>query len=328
MSGGAVVTPLHMESTRVAFLEALTALMESDPKVVVVFADSVKVFRATEEFLHRFAGRVFDVGIAEQNAVATSAGLAVCRLTVFTCTYAGFLTMRACEQIRTFVAYPGLDVKFIGANAGIFGGEREGVTHQFFEDLAIMRSIPGVTVVVPADASEVRQAVPVLARTHGPAYLRIGSGRDPVVFDPPASFELGKVRLLRDTGTEFVVLANGYLLMRAMEAADRLQSEGICGRVAEVHTLRPLDVEGLVQILRESPLAVTVEDHQVNGALGSAVAEVIGEHGVGRLVRLGLQDVFPESGDAFALLDRYRMGISDIVQVVHKLRGNSAKSQS
>ncbi len=316
------MSDIRMESTRVAFLETLTDLMERDPKTVVVFADSVKVFRATADFLQRFAGRVFDVGIAEQNMVATAAGLATCGLTVFVATYAGFITMRACEQVRTFVGYPGLNVKFIGANAGIFGGEREGVTHQFFEDLAIVRSIPGVTVVVPADAAEVRQATRAIAAAEGPAYLRIGSGRDPVVVDPPRPFELGKVRRLDDHGRDFVIFANGYLLRRSLDAAARLLSQGLRGRVVEVHTLRPLDVEGIARVLEESPAAVSVEDHQVNGALGSAVAEVIAERGRGRLVRLGLQDVFAESGDAFGLLDRYGLGVADIVRAVERVAGS------
>lgn len=314
---------VRMESTRVAFLETLTALMERDPRTVVVFADSVKVFRATAEFLQRFAGRVFDVGIAEQNMVATAAGLAACGLTVFAATYAGFITMRACEQVRTFVAYPGLNVKFIGANAGIFGGEREGVTHQFFEDLAIVRSIPGVTVVVPADAAEVRQATRAIAAVEGPAYLRIGSGRDPVVVEPPRPFALGKIRRLDDHGRDFAIFANGYLLSRSREAAVGLKAQGLCGRVVEVHTLRPLDVAGIAWVLEESPAAVTVEDHQINGALGSAIAEVIAEGGAGRLVRLGLQDVFPESGDAFGLLDRYGLGVKDIVRAVERVAGRA-----
>lgn len=232
--------------------------------------------------------------------------------------------MRACEQVRTFVAYPGLNVKFIGANAGIFGGEREGVTHQFFEDLAIVRSIPGVTVVVPADAAEVRQATKAIANVNGPAYLRIGSGRDPVVVDPPRPFELGKIRTLEDHGRDFVIFANGYLLQRSLEAAVALQSQGLNGRVVEVHTLRPLDVESIARVLAESPAAVTVEDHQINGALGSAIAEVIAERGTGRLVRLGLQDVFPESGDAFGLLDRYGLGVRDIVSTVERVVNTAA----
>jgi transketolase len=174
-------------------------------------------------------------------------------------------------------------------------------------------------VVVPADAAEVRQATRAIALARGPSYLRIGSGRDPVVVDPPRPFELGKVRRLDDHGRDFVIFANGYLLQRSLEAAAQLRSQGLCGRVVEVHTLRPLDADGIAQVIEESPAAVSVEDHQINGALGSAIAEVIAEHGRGRLVRLGLQDVFPESGDAFGLLDRYGLGVRDIVQAVERV---------
>lgn len=304
---------VKMESTRVAFLQGLIDVMRENPKAVVVFADSVKVFRATEEFTTEFKGRVFDVGIAEQNAVDVAAGMASCGLMPFVATYAGFITMRACEQVRTFVAYPGLNVKFVGANGGIYGGEREGVTHQFFEDLGILRSIPGITIVVPADAQGVRQATRAVARLNGPAYIRVGSGRDPVVFDSEQAFEIGKIRVLRDGGSDVALFANGPLLGRCLEAADLLQQDRIQATVAEVHTLRPLDWAGILKIMKKTRAAVTVEDHNVNGALGSAVAEVIAENGCGRLARIGLQDVFPESGEGFALLDHYKMGVKDIV---------------
>ena len=304
---------VKMESTRVAFLQGLIDVMRENPKAVVVFADSVKVFRATEEFTTEFKGRVFDVGIAEQNAVDVAAGMASCGLMPFVATYAGFITMRACEQVRTFVAYPGLNVKFVGANGGIFGGEREGVTHQFFEDLGILRSIPGITIVVPADAQGVRQATRAVARLKGPAYIRVGSGRDPVVFDSEQAFEIGKIRVLRDGESDVALFANGPLLGRCLEAADLLQQDRIQAIVAEVHTLRPLDSAGILKIMKKTRAAVTVEDHNVNGALGSAVAEVIAENGCGRLARIGLQDVFPESGEGFALLDHYKMGVKDIV---------------
>jgi len=304
---------VKMESTRVAFLHGLIDVMRENPKAVVVFADSVKVFRATEEFTTEFKGRVFDVGIAEQNAVDVAAGMASCGLMPFVATYAGFITMRACEQVRTFVAYPGLNVKFVGANGGIFGGEREGVTHQFFEDLGILRSIPGITIVVPADAQGVRQATRAVARLKGPAYIRVGSGRDPVIFDSEQAFEIGKIRVLREGGSDVALFANGPLLGRCLEAADLLQKDRIQATVAEVHTLRPLDSAGILKIMKKTRAAVTVEDHNVNGALGSAVAEVIAENGCGRLARIGLQDVFPESGEGFALLDHYKMGVKDIV---------------
>lgn len=185
-----------------------------------------------------------------------------------------------------------------------------------------------MTVVVPADAAEVRQATNAIARVAGPAYLRIGSGRDPVVVDPPRPFELGKIRQLTEHGRDFVIFANGYLLQRSLDAAGQLASQGLRGRVVEVHTLRPLDSDGIARVLAESPAAVSVEDHQINGGLGSAVAEVIAERGTGRLVRLGLQDVFPESGDAFALLDRYGLAIQDIVQAVEKVAGDVATAKA
>ncbi len=308
-----------LESTRVAFLQGLIDVMRANPKAVVVFADSVKVFRATEEFTTEFKGRVFDVGIAEQNAVDVAAGMASCGLMPFVATYAGFITMRACEQVRTFVAYPGLDVKFVGANGGIFGGEREGVTHQFFEDLGILRSIPGITIVVPADAQGVRQATKAVADLKGPAYIRVGSGRDPVVFDSELAFEIGKIRVVRDGGSDVALFANGPLVRRCLEAADLLQKERIQATVAEVHTLRPLDTAGILEIMKKTRAAVTVEDHNINGALGSAVAEVIAENGCGRLARIGLQDVFPESGEGFALLDHYKMGVGDIVAAAKRV---------
>lgn len=308
-----------LESTRVAFLQGLIDVMRANPKAVVVFADSVKVFRATDEFTAEFKGRVFDVGIAEQNAVDVAAGMASCGLMPFVATYAGFITMRACEQVRTFVAYPGLDVKFVGANGGIFGGEREGVTHQFFEDLGILRSIPGITIVVPADAQGVRQATKAVADLKGPAYIRVGSGRDPVVFDSELPFAVGKIRVVRDGGSDVALFANGPLVRRCLEAADLLQKERIQATVAEVHTLRPLDTAGILEIMEKTRAAVTVEDHNINGALGSAVAEVIAENGCGRLARIGLQDVFPESGEGFALLDHYKMGVGDIVAAAKRV---------
>ncbi len=300
-------------STRTACIAALADLMETDASVAVVFADTTKIFHAPDAFLRKFRDRIFDVGIAEQNAVGVAAGLAACGLKVFVASYAGFITMRACEQVRTCVAYPALDVKFIGANGGLMGGEREGVTHQFIEDLSILRTMPGFTVVVPADANQAGLATRALAGLSGPAYLRVGNGRDPVVYDPPISFELNKIRIVRDGGTDVALFANGFLIRRCLEAAEQLCVLGIHARVVEVHTLRPLDLAGILAVLSTTGAAVAVEDHSIIGGLGSALAEVIAEHGSGRLARVGVRDVFPESGEGLDLLDRYGMSTSDIV---------------
>ena len=209
---------MKQESTRIAVTETLMELAGKDPDIVLVCSDSLLVIKA-KPYVDKYPERFIDVGIAEQNAVCCAAGLASCGLVPFVATYAGFLTMRACEQVRTFVAYPGLKVKLIGANGGIGAGEREGVTHQFFEDIGILRTIPRITIVVPADASQVREAVKAVAYTNGPAYVRIGSGRDPVVFQDPVPFSLGKVRVLREEGSDVSIFANGFVLPRALRAA-------------------------------------------------------------------------------------------------------------
>lgn len=308
---------MKMENTRVAFTETLMELAAADPNVCFVSSDSVKVVRA-DPFVDKYPDRSYEVGIAEQNAVGLAAGLASCGMTPFFATYAGFITMRACEQVRTFVCYPGLNVKLVGANGGIAAGEREGVTHQFFEDVGILRTIPGMTIVVPADASQVRHAIRAVAKTPGPAYIRIGSGRDPVVFENDCPFELGKVRILREYGKDVALFANGFILNRVLEAADQLKAAGTGATVVEVHTLRPLDVSGITAVLKKTKAAVSVEDHNINGALGSAIAEVIAEDCPCPLTRIALRDVFPQSGHPEPLLDYYHIGVKDIVEAAKR----------
>ena len=305
-------------STREAFIAGLMDVAPDDPKLCLVFADSLKAARATP-FTEKYPGRWFDVGICEQNAVAFSAGLASTGLKPFFNTYAGFITMRACEQVRSFVAYPHLNVKFVGLNGGIYGGEREGVTHMVFEEFGILRSIAGMEIVVPADAGQVRKATRALAKRDGPAYMRIGSGREPVIFDDSMDFEFGKARVLREYGTDAAIFAVGPILKRAILAAEALAKEGIKTTLVEVHTLKPLDADTIAGILRKTRAAVTLEDHNINGGLGSAVAEVIAEREPATLVRLGLQDVFAESGDAELLFDRYQMGAPHVIEAVKQV---------
>jgi len=307
----------RLGNTRIAFIEALTEVVEHDPRAVLVCADSVLVVKA-RPFVQRHPDRFIDVGIAEQNAVACAAGMAACGLVPFVATYAGFITMRACEQVRTFVAYPGLNVKLVGANGGISAGEREGVTHQFFEDLGIMRAIPGITVVVPADDAQVRQATHAIFKTPGPAYMRIGSGRDPVVDCDPVPFELGKVRILLDHGRDVALFANGFVVNRALQAAEALRHEGIRPIVVDVHTLKPLDQEAVVRILKQTGAAVTVEDHNIIGGLGSAIVELSAEECPVPVIRVGLRDIYPRSGEPDALLDYFHIGVKDIVEAAKK----------
>ncbi|HOB08510.1 MAG: transketolase C-terminal domain-containing protein [Limnochordia bacterium] len=318
---------MQYSSTREAFINSLTELAGRNRKIVLVCADSAKVIRA-DGFADRFPERFIDVGIAEQNAVACASGMASCGLVPFVATYAGFITMRACEQVRTFAAYPNLNVKMVGANGGIGAGEREGVTHQFFEDLGILRTIPGVTIVVPADASQVGKAVEVIADIPGPAYIRIGSGRDPVVFDEDLPFELGKIRILKAYGEDVAVFVNGHAIPRALAAAEGLKALGIKAMVVEVHTLKPLDSEAIADVLKLTGAAVTVEDHNIIGGLGSAVAEVIAERAPVPLSRIGIEDRFPESGDAEQLMDAYGLSVDDIMDACRRAVGRKERRSS
>lgn len=311
-------------STREGFIAGLMEAAAADPKVCLVFADSLKAARATP-FTEKFPDRWFDVGICEQNAAAFSAGLASTGLKPFFNTYAGFITMRACEQVRSFAAYPHLNVKFIGLNGGIYGGEREGVTHMVFEEFGILRGIAGMEIVVPADAGQARKATVALAKREGPGYMRLGSGREPLIYEDSVPFEFGKARIVREYGADVAIFAIGPILKRAILAADALAKEGIKTTLVEVHTLKPLDIETVAGVLRQTRCAVTLEDHNINGGLGSAVAEVIAEREPASLIRLGLRDVFAESGDAELLFDHYGMGTPHVCDAVRQLLTRKAR---
>ena len=239
------------KSTRTAFVGALEELFRQDERVVMVSADSVAVFRAGE-LKKKYPNRIVEAGIAEGSAVMIAAGLASAGFKPYVCAYAGFLTMRALEQMRTFVAYPHLEVKFFGANAGMCAGEREGVTHQFFEDLGIMRSVPGFTVFAPSDADDTFDMVKLAYSTNGPVYCRIGSGRDPVV---------GRDRVLRSFGNDALVIGCGAPLAAACEAADELQKESIGITVLNNRVIKPLDETFLADYLTKAEKIITVEDH-------------------------------------------------------------------
>lgn len=292
----------ELSSTRTAFVEALTELIEKDDRVVMVSADSVAVFRAAG-LQKRYPDRIVECGIAEGSAVMIAAGLASAGMKPFVCAYAGFLTMRAVEQMRTFVAYPHLDVKFFGANAGMCSGEREGVTHQFFEDVGIMRAVPGFTVLAPYDAEDTKQMVFKAYETDGPVYCRIGSGRDPVV---------GGGFVKREYGSDALIIGCGAPLADAAEAADDLKAEGINTTVLGVNVIKPLDEKALMPYIEKAGKVITIEDHNIFGGLGSAVCEIAGR----KVTRLGLQDIYPESGTAQELKVKYGIAAGDVIKAV------------
>lgn len=301
-----------VKSTREAAMKAILELARQDEKIVIVSPDAVAAARAVP-FQKEFPDRVIEVGIAEQDAVDVAAGLATTGMKPIVISYAGFLTMRACEMIRTFVAYPGLNVKFIGLNGGMLGGEREGVTHQFYEDVGILRSMPGVKIITPADAGQAYQAAHAMMEQDGPVYLRLGSGREPEVFPDETPFTFGKVREVIHNGDDVAVFASGFIMDRAIEAVGRLEEEGIHATLVDVSTVKPLDSKGVAAVLEKCDCAVAVEDHNYFGGMSSAICEVACHFHPCKVRRLGLRDVYPRSGKAAELLDAYGLSVQDIV---------------
>lgn len=300
------------KSTREAAMKAILELAEQDEKIVIISPDAVAAARAVP-FQTKYPERVIEVGIAEQNAVDVAAGLATTGMKPIVVSYAGFLTMRACEMIRTFIAYPGLNVKLIGLNGGMLGGEREGVTHQFYEDLGILRSMPGVKILTPADAGQAYQAAKAMMDVDGPVYLRLGSGREPEVFPDGTPFAFGKIREVLHYGDDVAVFASGFIMDRAIAAVEQLKSEGIQATLIDISTLKPLESKAVAAVLQKCNCAVAVEDHNYFGAMSSAVCEVACHFHPCKVRRLGLRDVYPRSGKAAELLDAYGLSVQDIV---------------
>jgi transketolase len=298
--------------TREAFAAAMMTLAAEDKKYLVVLADTKNGLRLNH-FGSVYPERIVEAGVAEQNAVNMAAGIAAEGLVPFVASYAGFVIMRACEQVRTFVAYSNLNVKLVGCNGGLVGGEREGPTHQFYEDIAIARAIPNMVVVSPCDAHQAYQATLALGKINGPAYLRLGSGREPVVTGPEDEFELGKARVLVDYGDDIAIFACGYIMERALRAARELHEMGVEATVVDVHTIKPLDTETIVTVLSKTKAAITYEDHNIIGGLFSAVSEVSARYVGARVIPIGIRDVFAESGKPDDLLAKYKMDVPDII---------------
>ncbi|MCI8598965.1 MAG: transketolase [Lachnospiraceae bacterium] len=309
---------MSYKGTREAFSVALTELATIDERIVFVSSDSLKAMRAVA-FAEKFPEKYIECGISEQGSVDVAAGLAACGQIPFVGTYAGFLTMRACEQMRTFVAYPNLNVKFVGINAGLVGGEREGVTHQFYEDLGILSSIPNVTIFTPADAQQTYEAVKASIEINGPVYIRAGSGREEDIYPAGTPFAEEGFRVLRDYGKDLLICASGFILNRVIASAELLQKEGIHATLADVNILQNRSPEKLIELLKKFDRVLTVEDHNVNGGLGSYICTLACEHHPMYVERMGLKDTFGESGGAEELADAYGFSPENIGKQVHKL---------
>lgn len=301
------------QATREAYGKALAELGQVNKDLVVLDADLSKSTK-TAEFAKVFPDRFINVGIAEQNMACVAAGLATVGKTVFCSSFAMFAAGRAFEQIRNSIAYADLPVTVAATHSGVSVGE-DGATHQAVEDIAIMRSIPGMTVVVPCDGRETKKAVAALAAFDKPAYLRLGRLSVETVTEDSTSFEIGKGVILRD-GKDAVVIACGLMVQEALQAAEALQAENIDVAVVDMHTIKPLDNELVIRMAKQCGAVVTAEEATVMGGLGSAVAEVLAENAPVPMARIGVQDAFGQSGKPAQLLEFYHLTADDIAAKV------------
>lgn len=313
--GGAVGSLSELIATRVAYGKALPEIGERYPAVVVLDADISKSTN-TFYFARRFPERAFNFGIAEQNMMCAAAGLATMGKIPLVNTYAVFASMRACEQLRTFVAYPKLNVKIIVSHGGLAVGW-DGVTHQGTEDLSIVRSIPNVAIVSPADATATVKLLPQVIERPGPVYFRLGRNPTPIIYCEDERFELGKAKIIRE-GKDAAIIATGLMVVESLKALDLLEKDGISARLVDMHTIKPLDVEAIIAAAKETGAIVTAEDNQYMGGLGSAVAETLVENCPVPMERIGLRDTFGESGDPDALFEKYGMSARHIAEAVKR----------
>ncbi|MBR4581378.1 MAG: transketolase family protein [Lachnospiraceae bacterium] len=301
-------------ATRESYGNALVELGKENDKIYVLDADLAGATK-TGVFKKAFPDRHIDCGIAEGNMMGIAAGLATTGLIPFCSSFAMFATGRAYEQVRNSIGYPHLNVKIGGTHAGVTVGE-DGASHQCNEDIALMRNIPGMVVMCPSDDIEARACVKAAAEYVGPVYMRFGRAVVPVINDrPDYKFEIGKGILLKE-GKDVSIIATGVCVSEALIAAETLAAEGIDAEVINIHTIKPLDKELVLASAKKTGKVVTVEEHSVIGGLGSAVADVLAESGAGILKKIGVQDVFGESGTARELLHKFKLDAEGITEGV------------
>ena len=303
-------------ATREAYGKALVELADKYD-YVVLDADLAEATK-TVMFKKAYPDRFFDCGIAEGNMISVAAGLAAAGKMAFASSFAMFAAGRAFEQVRNSIGYPHLNVKIGATHAGITVGE-DGATHQCLEDIALMRTIPGMTVINPADAVEAKAAVEAAMQTYGPFYLRFGRFACPIVTEGH-KFEVGKGMQLRD-GKDVTIIATGFMVHLALEAAETLAAEGIDARVINIHTIKPLDKEIILKAAKETGAIVTAEEHSIIGGLGSAVAETICEGCPVPMLRVGVEDRFGKSGKVPPLLEEYGLTAANIADKVRAVVG-------
>lgn len=305
-----------MIANRVAYGDTLIELAKEDPNIVVVDADVGKS-TGTIQFKKVFPERFIDIGIAEQNMIGVAAGLASCGKIPFAASFGVFTSMRAVEQLRNAVCYTKLNVKVAGTHAGLETGQ-DGATHQAIEDMAIIRSIPNIRLLVPASPNATRKLTRLAAELDGPVYLRFGKDPAEEFYPDDESFPLGGSKKLRE-GNDAAIFACGNMVPVALEAAAILQTKGKQVRVVDMYSIKPMDDSAVVSAARETKGIVTIEDHSIVGGLGGAVSEIVTEKAPVKVVRLGLKDVFGRSGDTKGLHQLYGLTADSLVEAVLSL---------
>ena len=300
-------------ATREAYGQALVELGDLRDDIVVLDADLSKSTK-TGEFAKKFPKRFFNMGIAEQNLVGAACGLSTTGKVPFVSTFAVFATGRAFEIIRNSVCYPNLNVKICATHAGITVGE-DGASHQSIEDISIMRSIPNMTVLVPADGIETKKMIFEITKSMGPVYVRLGRSSLPTIFNEDYNFEIGKGTIIRE-GTDATIIACGIMVNEALNASKQLEAEGINVRVVNMSTIKPIDKELIIDSARKTGAIVTAEEHSIIGGLGSAVSEVVTEECPVIVKKIGVNDVFGQSGTPSELISAYGLTADNIIKKV------------
>lgn len=306
-------------ATRVAYGKALAELGRRDQRVVALDADLSKS-TMTAFFAEEFPERFFNMGIAEQSLMGTAAGLALSGKIPFASTFAIFATGRAYEPVRNAIAYPRVNVKIAATHAGLTVGE-DGASHQAVEDIALMRSVPNMTVIVPADAEETKQAVYAVAAYNGPVYLRLGRPAVPLIYDSSYNFQIGRAHRLR-SGKDAAIIACGFMVNQALQAADELLAEGIEAMVINMSTVKPVDREAILAAAATGAV-VTAEEHSIIGGLGSAVAEVLAVEKPTPMTMVGIEDSFGESGTPAELMHKYGLTAAAIKKAIKRLKAGN-----
>lgn len=306
---------MKLLGTREVYGDTLAELGASNKDIVVLDADLSGSTR-TSVFAKKFPDRFFNMGVAEADMMGTAAGLASCGKIAFASTFAIFATGRAWEQIRQSIAYPKLNVKIVASHGGITVGE-DGASHQALEDIAIMRAIPNMTVVVPCDGIEIRSIIHEIIKYNGPVYVRVSRTKFPVILPDDYKFTIGKGVVVRD-GKDAGIIANGLMVSHAIEAANILQKDDIDIRVINMSTIKPIDRDLIAEAAKETGAIVTAEEHSIIGGLGEAVAGVIAEECPVPMKRVGIKDVFGQSGTAEELLRHYKLMPEDIADAVRE----------